>query len=315
MKSLLAFGEVLVDLIEDPDQPGVYRRLAGGAPANVAVGFARLGGRAALMGGISNDTFGKFLRAELERFGVDTSTLILDAHAPTALALVSLDAARERSFQFHRQASADVRFSKSAIDESAFEAHGAFHFCSNTLTHDTIAEATHYALDLAHKNEMLVSFDVNLRPGLWPAGRGALAPTRELTGKAHLLKASREEWEALAGGNEHAFAAQFFTQHTRLITITDGANPLRTLTPQGERTYAPAKVQPVDTTGAGDAFVAGLLFWLMRERFDAARLDSELDEAHLARAIAFASRCGGAACLTPGAFAAMPTLLQVEPLR
>jgi fructokinase len=314
MKSLLAFGEVLVDLIEDPEQPGVYRRLAGGAPANVAVGFARLGGRAALMGGLSNDTFGQFLRAELERFGVDTSALILDANAPTALALVSLDAARERSFQFHRQASADVRFGKSAIDETAFATHGAFHFCSNTLTHEAIAEATHHAIELAHKHGMLISFDVNLRPGLWPAGRDALPPTRELTGQAHLLKASREEWEALAAGNERAFAAQCFARHTRLIAITDGANPLRVLTPQGERMFAPAKVQPVDTTGAGDAFVAGLLFWLMRERIDATRLDSGLGEADMERAIAFASRCGGQACLTPGAFAAMPTLLQVEPL-
>jgi sugar/nucleoside kinase (ribokinase family) len=62
MKSLLAFGEALIDLLQDPANPGLYHRNAGGAPANVAVGFARLGGHAAFMGMLGKDGFGELPR-------------------------------------------------------------------------------------------------------------------------------------------------------------------------------------------------------------------------------------------------------------
>jgi len=74
MAEVVCLGELLIDFV--PLRPGVYRQAAGGAPANVAVGLARLGVSAAFISKVGDDAFGRFLRAALEDEGVDTSGLV-----------------------------------------------------------------------------------------------------------------------------------------------------------------------------------------------------------------------------------------------
>ena len=310
MKPLLAFGEALIDLLQDPDHPGLYRRNAGGAPANVAVGFARLGGAAAFMGMLGRDAFGDVIEAELSGHGVATGYAPRTAAAPTALAVVSLDPHGERSFGFYRPPAADLLMTPELVDAAAFSARPYFHFGSNSMTHQPCAAATLHALALAEAHGCLVSFDPNWRAALWPGGADARAAVLPLLAHAHVLKFSAAEWEWLGGD---ALAPACFAGATELIAITDGAQPVRTLTRRGPAWHPVAPCRVVDSTAAGDAFVAGLLW-----RFAADNVEPQdaglvlADAGWLARQVNFASRCGALACASYGAFAAMPTLEQVD---
>lgn len=310
MKPVLAFGEALIDLLQDPAQPGVYLRHAGGAPANVAVGVARLGGHAALMGMLGRDAFGDFLADELRRYGVDGSRLHRTGEAPTALAVVSLDARGERSFGFYRPPAADLLMTPDLVDPAAFRDAPCLHLCSNSLTHEPARGATLRALALAHEHGCLVSLDVNWRPALWPPGADARALLLPLLREAHVLKFSAEEWDWL--NRDGALARHCFGGKAELLVVTDGPNPVRTLTRHGAGTHATPACRVVDSTAAGDAFVAGLLFRLCGEDVGVDALAARVaDPAWLAARIAFAARCGARACQSYGAFAALPGLAQV----
>jgi fructokinase len=314
MKGLLAFGEALIDLLQDPSQPNLYHRNAGGAPANVAVGFARLGGRAAFMGMLGADDFGSFLLAQLQHYGVATGYVRRTAAAATALAVVSLDAG-ERSFSFYRPPSADLRLAPGDIDAGAFTTQPYFHFCSNSLTHEPSRSATTHALALARQHGCLVSFDINHRPALWSPGDDARALVRRLLQQAHILKFSAEEWDWLCeGASGHALAAQCFGGVCELIVITDGGAAVRTMTRGAMQARHPVEpCEVVDTTAAGDAFIAALLLQFAVADLDAGMLRERLASADwLAPQIGFASRCGSLACTRFGAFSALPALEQAE---
>lgn len=318
-RPLLAFGEALIDLLQDPRDPALYHRNAGGAPANVAVGFARLGAAARFMGMLSNDGFGAFLRAELARCGVDLRHARTTADANTALAVVSLADDGERSFHFYRPPSADLLFGAADIDCAAFADQPWLHFCSNSLTHAGVRGATLALLDAAERAGCPISFDINWRPALWPAGNDARGLVASLLPRAHVLKCSREEWDWLAAdaGGADLLAARCFAGATVLIVVTDGAAPVRTrLAGAPWRLHAVEPVDVIDSTAAGDAFVAGLLFQLAQAGAAAdqaaAQLAAQLaDPATLARHIAFAARCGAVACGRYGAFAALPAFEDV----
>ncbi|MBL8518633.1 MAG: carbohydrate kinase [Betaproteobacteria bacterium] len=309
MKRLLAFGEVLIDLLEDPHTPGRYVRQAGGAPANVAVGFAKLGGDAAFIGMRSTDRFGEFLATELAAAGANIRHLQTTAAANTALAVVSLDAKGERSFSFYRPPSADLLFDADALAGDAFAGAPYFHFCSNTLTHANIRRATDALVTRAADSGSLISFDVNLRPALWPAVADARATIAPWLARAHVLKLAREEWAFLAAGNDAALLRHCWQGVTELVLITDGAAPVQAVTRAGEFTVAVRPFDVVDSTAAGDAFVAGLLSRLAEAEVEATTLRDRVRNAGwLEHAIRFAGCCGGLACARYGAFGALPML-------
>lgn len=314
-RPLLAFGEALIDLLQDRREPARFHRNAGGAPANVAVGFARLGGASRFMGMLSADGFGVFLRAELASLGVDLRHVRTTGQANTALAVVSLAADGERSFNFYRPPAADLLFRAADIDPAAFDGQPWLHFCSNSLTHDSARGATLALLDQAATAGCPISFDVNLRPALWPVDADPRALVARLLPRAHLLKFSREEWDWLAADRgDAALAAHCFAGSTVLIVVTDGAAPVRTrLRGHGWTVHPVAPVQVVDSTAAGDAFIAGLLYQLALADAGPGELAALLAQpARLPAWIDFASRCGAHACGRFGAFAALPAMADVS---
>lgn len=321
--AIACFGEALIDFLAGPpgpeDAPRQFARNAGGAPANVAVGVARLGGDARFIGMLATDMFGDFLLAQFVRHGVDVAAVRRTDSAPTALAFVSLDADGERSFSFYRPPAADLLFSADDFDPEAFPGLAVFHACSNSLTAPDIADATLHGMHMAADAGALVSFDLNLRPALWPRGEDSL-PTlwRALEG-AHLVKLSREELGFLADGDgEDAVIARLFGHATRALLVTDGAAPIRWWT-HATHGVAPTfqidATDAIDTTAAGDAFVAGLLqrvvaLGLGPDALGAAFVDAGVRNDLLRHAAA----SGALATTRFGAFAAMPTGAEVRAL-
>jgi fructokinase len=319
MKSILCFGEALIDFhaqpAADPSSPPAYLPHAGGAPANVAVAVAKLGGHAAFAGMLGADAFGDLLLRSLADAGVDMRYVQRTDKANTALAFVSLDASGERSFSFYRPPSADLLFRSTHFDERAFADAAIFHVCSNSLTEEAIAAVTLDGMARARKAGALVSFDMNLRPALWPAGEKPHPRLWATLDVADLVKLSVEELDFMAAeaGSREAVYQRLWQGHARCLIVTDGAAAIHWLTPTQAGRFQPHAVVAVDTTGAGDAFVGGLLYSLADHQAQSASLaDLMADAGRRDAVLGFAAACGALAVGRRGSFAAMPDMAEVR---
>jgi len=319
--AIVCFGEALVDLLAmPPATPGAPRQFveyAGGAPANVAVAAARLGGRACFVGMLGQDMFGDMLLAQLRGAGVDTGYLRRTDAAKTALAFVSLDADGERSFSFYRPPSADLLFRETDFDDRCFERAAVFHVCSNSLTEPRIANTTLAGMARARNAGALVSMDLNLRPSLWPAEVDPQAQAWRALFEADLVKLSRQELEFLApgSGGESGVVERLLRQRTRCVIVTDGAAPIRWFTRKRNGSAATFPVAAIDTTAAGDAFVGAVLHQLVSRNVRAATFGEFVDyHPAFEDTLRFAAAAGALATTRNGAFAAMPDAGEIDRL-
>ena len=317
MRSILCFGEALIDFHAEGTDPHGYPRafvpFAGGAPANVAVAVARLGGRARFAGMLGTDLFGDLLLDNLRHAGVDTRDVARTGEANTALAFVALDAHGERSFSFYRPPSADLLFRPQHFHADTFADTAVFHVCSNSMTDPALAETTREGMRRAHAAGALVSFDLNLRPALWPHGADARALVWPALVLADLVKLSAEEFAWLAIDGEAAVLERLWRGRARLLVVTDGAAPLRWFHPDVEGELPAWRVPAVDSTAAGDAFVGGLLCQLAQQAIGPNDLDALV--AALPRwhaTLRYAAAAGALTVTRQGSFSAMPDSAEVE---
>jgi fructokinase len=306
---LYTIGECLIDFI--PDKKGVslsqvknFSRQFGGAPANVAVVFARLGGKSAFIGKIGADCFGDFLVNELSLQGVDTSKIVRTEEANTALAFVSLTSSGEREFTFYRSPSADMLLSKDEINDKWFKKEDILHFCSVDLIEAPVKYAHLKAIKAIKDVGGRVSFDVNARPLLWSSKKALVGTILEFIPYIDILKLSTDEFELIkniSGYNEEYLLSKFSV--ASYIFITDGSKGAKIFHKGKESFISSYNVVTVDTTGAGDCFAGCALYYL-------SYLDRDTD--NIERLGKFA--CAGAALSTTkyGAIASVPTLTEIE---
>lgn len=318
MSSILCFGEALIDFHAQPQggagQPPAFVPFAGGAPANVAVAAARLGGKARFAGMLSRDMFGDFLLKSLTELGVGTEDIARTDEARTALAFVAHDEKGDRSFSFYRPPAADLLFRPEHFRPGAFDDLAVFHVCSNSLTEAAIAATTVEGMRRARAAGALVSFDMNLRPALWPKDEAPLPRLWETLNEADVIKLSAEEFAFIhaGAGSDDAVLERLWRGKARLLLVTDGPEPMRWFTRSARGTLQGYKVDAVDTTAAGDAFVGGLLARLAMEEVTPARFDALIaDEDRLVGLIRFAAAAGAITATHKGSFTAIPDQAEV----
>ena len=319
MSSILCFGEALIDFHAQPQggagQPPAFVPFAGGAPANVAVAAARLGAHARFAGMLARDMFGDFLFKSLTDLGVGTDDIARTDEARTALAFVAHDDKGDRSFSFYRPPAADLLFRPEHFRKESFEDLSIFHVCSNSLTEAAIAATTVEGMRRARAAGALVSFDMNLRPALWPASEAPLPRLWEALSEADVIKLSAEEFAFIhaGAGSDDAVLERLWRGKARLLLVTDGAEPMQWFSRSARATVQGYAVEAVDTTAAGDAFVGGLLARLAAESvtpdtFDALVADTDrLDDL-----IRFAAACGAITATRKGSFTAIPDQAEVR---
>lgn len=324
---IVCFGEALIDFLAKPadgaDAPRAFHQFAGGAPANVAVAVARLGGEAQFVGMFGEDMFGDFLVDSLHRVGVGTDYIARTGAANTALAFVALDDSGERHFNFYRPPAADLLFRREHFRDDCFNDLASFHVCSNSLTEPEIADATVYGMQRARAARAIVSCDLNWRPALWDTHVDPHPRLWAELQEADVVKLARSELEFLAQAlptspdqtREEAVLNQLWQGHAQLVIVTDGDAPVRWFTRTSRGSVPSFTVRAIDTTAAGDAFVGGLLFELARRGIDATGIANFLrDQDALEDSLRFAAAVGGLAVTRHGAFAAMPDLAQTHAL-
>ncbi len=298
---ILCMGELLIDFVAlesgvTVGEASGFIKAAGGAPANVAVAAARLGLSAGFAGQVGDDPFGHYLAGVLEANGVDIRALRFSSGARTALAFVSLGPGGERSFVFYRNPSADMLMRPEDVDLSVVDECRVFHYGSITLIDEPARSATLAAVRRAKASGKLISYDPNLRMNLWSSPEAAR--TGMLLGMQHadVVKVNQEELEFLTG-EQHAGA--LWREDMKLIIVTHGSDGATLYTPR-ERFHAPGfAVEPVDTTGAGDSFVAAILAGMLEYGDDFDR--------HLPEIARFANAVGAITTTQKGAIPALPT--------
>lgn len=264
----LVMGEALVDFMPRASGKRVrdveeWRRCVGGAPANVAVGLARLGTKVALAGCTGDDEFGHFLKDALAKEGVDVSGLRQTAEGKTGLGFISLDEKGERSFTFYRQGAAEYLVDGRDVRPEAIARARLLHLGTNSLLLAPARAAVAHAVELARGQGRIVSCDPNLRLHLWKDPRELKGWLELLVPRLTVLKLSEEEIEFVAGAATVDSALERLSGPA-LVVVTRGEKGAVLKTAEHVVAVAAPPGPVVDTTGAGDGFMTGLLWGLLR---------------------------------------------------
>jgi len=321
-KSILSIGEMLIDFIPDASlPPGAggalsYRPHPGGAPANVSVAAARLGGASCFVGKLSEDSLGQLLMRTLVENDVETR-FIPRTKAPTSLALVTLGADGERQFTFYRQGTADTLLEITDLDWNAWQNVALCHAGSVSLSCEPSRSATLAALDYTRQVGAIVSFDVNARPALWASPADLHNTLSQIIGRIDLLKFSAEEAGFISPGHPQGAPLPYddrlgelgkalLEQGPSLVIITLGARGALLMTAKQYVEVSAPLVRVVDTTGAGDAFMGAILYQLVQHGCSTPADLCQLSENELRNMGNFASRVAGISCTRYGAIASLP---------
>jgi 2-dehydro-3-deoxygluconokinase len=297
------FGEALVVLVQDEPGPlelsPVFTRSLGGAEANVAIGLAGLGVTTSTITQVGDDGFGRFIRDELHRLGVDTSAIGLDPKRTTGLyikevggdsgAPSDLGSGRSR-MHYYRTASAGAHLSPRLLDEPAVTAvlsrAALVHTTGITPALSDSAAAAQRALVAAVRGRALVSFDLNWRPRLW-LGREAAGRKQvgDFLRTCDIALAGLDEAEEVFGVTSADELRRAFPEPRRLIVKNNGGAVVAFDGVERIEVPVPAAVDVVESIGAGDAFASGLLAGILQRL----PLAESVEQGHRTAARALAS--------------------------
>ncbi len=317
MPQIISLGEALIDFVslqtgvEVKDARG-FLRAAGGAPANLAAALGKLGVDVGFIGKVGDDPFGHFLRETLVSNGVDTSQLLFEKSARTALAFVSLRSDGERSFSFYRHPSADMLLNPKEIDENYLGSARIFHFGSISLISEPSRSATLKAIEYATRHDLVVSYDPNLRLNLWENPEQARREIEKTLPLAHIVKVNEEELAFLTDTEDLLEGSNRLRQAGPLmVVVTLGKEGCFFSDKKAQLKVDGVKVEAIDTTGAGDAFAAALLWKLL----DCLPEGEGLEQVPLEKMrgiLELANKAGAITTTRKGAIPALPTLAQLN---
>jgi fructokinase len=293
-------GEILVDFTPLAEHSVItgFQAHAGGSPANVAVGLARLGAPVDFAGKVSTDFFGRYLVRHLEREGVGTRFLSRSP-APSTLAFVALDQ-DDPSFTFYGAGAADTQLRFEDLPRSIDES-DVLHFGSISLLAAPTSE-TVLALADRLRAGCLLSLDPNIRPSLIGDPDAYRRILDRAFRAADILKISTEDLRWLKPGHSaESAAAQLLALGPALVIVTLGANGCYARMPTREIRVRAPLVDVADTVGAGDAFSSGLLACLGVFGLTSRRSLEQANSSAIREVLNFATGTAALTCTRAGA--------------
>lgn len=267
MYDVVALGELLIDFTWAGADGEGYPTLAahpGGAPGNFLAALAAYGCKAAMIGKVGADAFGRLLINSLDRAGIDHTGVAVDDSVFTTLAFVTLDEQGERSFHFARKPGADTCLTPDEVPGTLIDHCRVFHFGTLSLTRDPAREATRQAVCRARAAGCRISFDPNLRPPLWDDLDRARAEMLWGLCQADIVKLSGEEADFLWQCGPEEAAGRLHGLGVKIAFVTLGSEGcLVSGNGLSRRVPALEGVRPIDTTGAGDIFGGSAVYGLL----------------------------------------------------
>lgn len=310
---VLVAGDTLVDFMPDQPRPvgsgGAFEPAFGGSGANVAMALDRLGPPPLFWTRIATDEFGDFLAGRLAESGISNRFIVRDPDAKTTLAFVSHDESGEPQFSFYRSATADTRMQSGTVPDAELDDLSWVHTTGVALSAQPSRSATLELLERSADHGCTVSLDPNSRPEMWHSPHEYAAVVRGALENVDVLKATPGDLSA--GGFEtddpERLARQVTERGPETVCITLGesgsvcygtdASPV-----SGIARHEGYEAEAVDTTGAGDAFMAGVI----------TALERGLTDGH--DVLALANAVGAVVTTEPGASTALTDLDRVHEL-
>ncbi len=303
---------MLIDFTQSGSSESGIRRFdenPGGAPGNMAVAVAKLGREVSFIGKVGADLQGDLLLKTLSDNKVNVEGMIQDKNYFTTLAFVQINENGERKFSFARKPGADTQITADELNVEMLESAKVFHFGSLSLTEEPSRNTTWVAAKCAKEAGAIISYDPNYRELLWDTKEAAMEQMRSVVGLVDVMKISDEETALLTGEESPEAASQILLdQGVKVVVVTLGGEGAFVRTKEGTVIVKGYKVQPVDTTGAGDSFWGGFIYNIVGS--EKALEDITLEE--LASFVKFGNALASLCVEKRGGIPAMPELEAVK---
>lgn len=319
---VVCIGEALIDRIKNKTNQG-FTDFLGGAPANVVCALRKLQIDSAFIGRIGSDDFGKKFIKQFKELEVNIKFLQLDDCFPTRIVTVDRDNSGDRYFSGF-DTSLNTVFADEALDINELKkdlrsleklfSKTKYLVCGTIILSSSIsADSINFLLSLANKFDVKIIIDLNWREAFWDFATSSSETSKKervnliknLLNEAHILKLAKEE-AILFFENENPLEISEKLLNRPDVIITDGANPILWFINgvQG-MTKVLRSLKIIDTTGAGDAFLAGLISKLIS-------FDYPSNKSEIQNCVRFASVCGLLTCLGEGAIEQQPDYSKIN---
>jgi len=266
---VLAIGRCGVDLY--PLQVGLgledvetFGKFLGGSAANVTVAASRLGNRSALISGVGDDPFGRFVRAELARLGVDNRYVATHGDFPTPVTFCEIFPPDDFPLYFYRKPSApDLQIGTQDIDSDVVRSARLFWSTVTGLSEDPSRRA-HFAAWSARDRRPLTVLDLDYRPMFWASAAAATEQVQRALTHVTVAVGNREECEVAVGeSNPHKAAEALLDLGVELAIVKQGPRGVLGKSRNASVTVSPNEVDVINGLGAGDAFGGSLCHGLL----------------------------------------------------
>lgn len=313
MGRIFTIGECLIDFIPTDSKDSLknvssFIKMAGGAPANVAVACSKLGSESYFIGMLGDDFFGDFLVETLENYGVNTKYTYRTSKAKTSLAFVNIGKDGSREFSFYRNPGADMFLDINDVKSIEFSENDFVSFCSVGLVPYPIKYATEYLLKKAKLSNSTIVFDPNVRLDLWSDVNLCRETILNFIKYSDILKVSDDEIEFITGKDN-------LEESVSYLKDKGAKNIILTLGKNGSSAYFNDKyikvdgfnVVAIDTTGAGDSFVGAMIHMLD----EIGKKPYDLNTQDIKTILEFSNKVGALVSTKKGAMESLPIKSEV----
>ncbi len=265
---VLTFGRAGVDIY--PLQVGVgledvtsFGKFLGGTTANVAVAAARLGRRAAIITGVGDDPFGRYVRRELNRLGVDDRHVVTNTEYATPVTFCEIFPPDDFPLYFYRRPTApDLQVRPADLDRDAIAGADLLWLSVTGLSEEPSRSAHHEAL--AARGAGRTVLDLDYRPMFWESPEQARAEIQKILGQVTVTVGNREECEVAVDETDPDRAADaLLDAGVELAVVKQGPKGVLAKTRSERVVSPPLEITPYNGLGAGDSFGGSLAHGLL----------------------------------------------------
>lgn len=305
---ILVYGDAFVDYIANDQSNTSFTKYLGGATINVAAGISRIGAPSALITISGDDETSQFCREEILKEGVNLDYAIYDPTKRVSGVYVHLNENGEREFKDYVDETPALQVAQEQLQEAAFKRASIFNVCSGTMFEPTALATTRAAVDMAKDKGAILAIDANIRPLRWDSEQQCRETIASFFEDADILKLTDEELFFLTETDTiEDGLAKLDELLVPIVLITVGADGAYAVL-NGEVMHVTVDpVVPVDTTGAGDAFMAGVLRYVHFNGLPTVAED-------LIKCVSFGNKLGAMAATKPGALTALPSYEDIKHL-
>jgi 5-dehydro-2-deoxygluconokinase len=266
---VLTFGRSGVDIY--PDQIGVgledvtsFGKYLGGTTANVAVAAARLGRAAAIITGVGDDPFGRYVRRQLTELGVDDRHVVTNDEHPTPVTFCEIFPPDDFPLYFYRKPSApDLQVRPTDIDFDAVRAADLMWLSVTGLSEEPSRES-HFAVLEARAKKSFTVIDLDYRPMFWDTPEAAREQIARVLPQVTVAVGNREECEVATGESDPERAAEaLLDAGVEIAVVKQGPKGVLGRTSSERVVSPPIMIKPLNGLGAGDGFGGSLAHGLL----------------------------------------------------